>query len=311
MIEVSPQTPQSSSSDQEEVQASSDAALSSQLWLEFRRDFLPLFDFTKWQPIRNKIPDRKLDPASLSRDTSVIGSLSVMWYAWPTNLWGPSLRSSRQQINRNQMNWGSFQKKSWVWGFAAFSEFPTVINAQFQSVYIFSNCAGPFALRRWEHFWSFVWIVRRPLYPYVVRSHLYPSFRTFPSSQSPSGQPSSGSRGFWGHGPPLPPRLFKIMQFSGNFKGKTPILSKVWAQAPLWIQNSTMIPWPKSWIRACNLRVGIMEETWLDEYWAAVCEKFSSAAEFKLHAGVNTPGRAKDFTPNSSKMSLFQPFLNH
>ena len=30
-------------------------------------------------------------------------------------------------------------------------------------------------------------------------------------------------------GPPCPQDFFKIMQFSGNFKGKTPILSKFWA----------------------------------------------------------------------------------
>ena len=47
---------------------------------------------------------------------------------------------------------------------------------------------------------------------------------------------------------PLPPRFFfQIMQFSGNFKGKTPVLSKFWAQAPLGVK----IPLPKSWIRAC------------------------------------------------------------
>ena len=39
-----------------------------------------------------------------------------------------------------------------------------------------------------------------------------------------------GGLGAW---PPLPPDFFKIMQFSGNFKGKTPILSKLWAQGPL------------------------------------------------------------------------------
>ncbi len=31
---------------------------------------------------------------------------------------------------------------------------------------------------------------------------------------------------------PLPQDFFLNMQFSGNFKGKTPILSKLWAQAP-------------------------------------------------------------------------------
>ncbi len=42
----------------------------------------------------------------------------------------------------------------------------------------------------------------------------------------------SGSRGPWGPGSPspLPQDLVKIMQFSGNFKGKTPMLSKSWAQ---------------------------------------------------------------------------------
>ncbi len=33
-------------------------------------------------------------------------------------------------------------------------------------------------------------------------------------------------------GPPCPKDFFKIMQFSGNFKGKAPILSKFWAQPP-------------------------------------------------------------------------------
>ena len=32
-------------------------------------------------------------------------------------------------------------------------------------------------------------------------------------------------------GPPCPQDFFTIMQFSGNFKGNTPILSDIWAQA--------------------------------------------------------------------------------
>ena len=43
--------------------------------------------------------------------------------------------------------------------------------------------------------------------------------------------------------------FFKIMQFLGNFKGETLILSKFWAQGP-WGQNSAGPPWPKSWIHA-------------------------------------------------------------
>ncbi len=31
-----------------------------------------------------------------------------------------------------------------------------------------------------------------------------------------------------GPGPPLPPRFLQIMQFSGNFKRETPILSQPW-----------------------------------------------------------------------------------
>ncbi len=40
--------------------------------------------------------------------------------------------------------------------------------------------------------------------------------------------------GAWGSGSPpsCPQDFFKIMQFAGNFKGKTPILSQVWAQVP-------------------------------------------------------------------------------
>ena len=52
------------------------------------------------------------------------------------------------------------------------------------------------------------------LFPHVVRS----------------AQRSSGSRG--GRTPCPPPRFLQNVQFSGNFKGKTPILSKFWAQGP-------------------------------------------------------------------------------
>ncbi len=56
------------------------------------------------------------------------------------------------------------------------------------------------------------------------------------------GQPCGGGSS---PGPPCPPIfVVQIMQFSGNFKGKTPILSKFWAQGPLWGQNSAA-PWSK------------------------------------------------------------------
>ncbi len=54
-----------------------------------------------------------------------------------------------------------------------------------------------------------------------------------------SGKHSSGSRG-GGSGaqaPPCPQDFFKIMQFSGNFKGKTPIFSKFRDQAPFGVQT--------------------------------------------------------------------------
>ncbi len=48
-----------------------------------------------------------------------------------------------------------------------------------------------------------------------------------------------------------PQDFFKIMQFSGNFKGKPPILSKFWAQGPLPLGSKLhWPPWPISWIRA-------------------------------------------------------------
>ncbi len=58
------------------------------------------------------------------------------------------------------------------------------------------------------------------------------------------------SRGSRGPGAPCPQDFFKIMQFSGKFKGKTPILSKFWVQGPPWGLNSAGPP-PKSWICAC------------------------------------------------------------
>ncbi len=48
--------------------------------------------------------------------------------------------------------------------------------------------------------------------------------------------------GLCGPGPPCSQEFSKIMQFSGNFKGKNPILRKFWAQGPPWGQNSTGPP---------------------------------------------------------------------
>ena len=45
-----------------------------------------------------------------------------------------------------------------------------------------------------------------------------------------------------GPGPHSPQDFLKMMQFAGNFKEKLPILSKFWAQAPLWGQNFTGPP---------------------------------------------------------------------
>ncbi len=47
----------------------------------------------------------------------------------------------------------------------------------------------------------------------------------------PPIQLTSGSR------PPCPQDFFKIMQFSGNFKGRPPILSTFWAQGPPRVQT--------------------------------------------------------------------------
>ncbi len=60
----------------------------------------------------------------------------------------------------------------------------------------------------------------------------------FPPYNKKYGQISLVDPGFLS--PPCPQDFFsKIMQFSGNFKWKPPIMSKFWAQPP----------WPKSWIR--------------------------------------------------------------
>ena len=48
-------------------------------------------------------------------------------------------------------------------------------------------------------------------------------------------------------GPFAPEIFFKIMQFWGNFGGKTPILRKCWALGPPGIKT-TGPPWRKSWI---------------------------------------------------------------
>ena len=46
-----------------------------------------------------------------------------------------------------------------------------------------------------------------------------------------------------GAGAPCPQELFfKIVQFSGYFKGKTLVLSKFWPQGPPWGQNSAESP---------------------------------------------------------------------
>ncbi len=49
---------------------------------------------------------------------------------------------------------------------------------------------------------------------------------------------SGGSSWPWGPGP-IPCKIL------GNFKGKTPLLHKFWAQAPPWGQNSTGLPLTK------------------------------------------------------------------
>ena len=46
-----------------------------------------------------------------------------------------------------------------------------------------------------------------------------------------------GGGGSGAQAPPCPQDFFKIMQFSGNFKGKTPIFSKFRDQAPFGVQT--------------------------------------------------------------------------
>ncbi len=48
-----------------------------------------------------------------------------------------------------------------------------------------------------------------------------------------------------GGSPPCLQDFFKIMQFSGNFRGKTPILSKFWPQGPPWGQKLCWAPLTK------------------------------------------------------------------
>ncbi len=50
------------------------------------------------------------------------------------------------------------------------------------------------------------------------------------------------------------------MQFSGNFKGKPPVLSIFWAQGPSLGSKLYWAPWPKSWI--CVRRGLIDDRTW-------------------------------------------------
>ncbi len=55
---------------------------------------------------------------------------------------------------------------------------------------------------------------------------------------------------------PLAPKIcFKIMQFSGNVQVILRENPLFWANfglsPPPWGQNSAVLPWPKSWIRAC------------------------------------------------------------
>ena len=57
-----------------------------------------------------------------------------------------------------------------------------------------------------------------------------------------NGRAPADQRGPWGLGPPCPQDVFKIMQFSGNFKGKPPMLSKFCAQSPLGSKNSAGPP---------------------------------------------------------------------
>ena len=65
----------------------------------------------------------------------------------------------------------------------------------------------------------------------------------------PRIRPLADPGGPGGPGLPCPQEFFfLIMQFSGNFKGNAPILSKFWA-----LGSTLLCPlWPKSWIRPCR-----------------------------------------------------------
>ncbi len=41
---------------------------------------------------------------------------------------------------------------------------------------------------------------------------------------------------------PLAPKIFKIMLFLGNFKGKTPVVSKFWAHGPVGVKTLLGFP---------------------------------------------------------------------
>ena len=60
----------------------------------------------------------------------------------------------------------------------------------------------------------------------------YPSWPVQRCQMETHMRHSRGSRGALWAWPPCPQDFFKIMQFSGNFKGKSPIFSKFWAQGP-------------------------------------------------------------------------------
>ncbi len=94
----------------------------------------------------------------------------------------------------------------------------------------------------------------RSIFP-ILKAHCHQVPAVYQPLSAPVADPG-------GLGPPCHQDFFKIMQFSGNFKGKTPILSKFWAQGPPWGQNSTGPAWPKSWIRAWALTLGPCKELW-------------------------------------------------
>ncbi len=59
-------------------------------------------------------------------------------------------------------------------------------------------------------------------------------------------------QGAWGPGPPLPQDFFQNHAVFRQFQGKTPILSKFWAQGPPPLGSKLQWPpWQKSWIRLC------------------------------------------------------------